>query len=244
MQQQLLTLGGSTLFSLFFNVLVVIFCEQICNILKLQRIRPQTLDGSDVPKQNATWFHVFIICINVLIPSLCFGVWYTFMTSSEFWKFPSLGDFLISLLQIPFLLLVADAFYYPYHYGAHAIQKLKFIHNMHHEIIESEHLFWSYYAHPIDFLLGSIISMLPLYLCANGYLGLVHLSLEGLNGLFNHHGIIVSIPHVYDARFHDDHHRFFHVNYALNFKFFDVLFNTYRAPNAKGASLEEQTSEY
>jgi len=170
-----------------------------------------------------------LILTNMLYPPLFFGLWYAFCSTTESWHISSISSLLIGFLQLPFLMFITDCLYYPYHFAVHYFQALRPIHQLHHELHECEHAMWSFYAHPIDFFMGSLVTVFPCYLSANGYVAVTYMAIEGIIGLLNHHGAKVKLPFIaFEAQFHDDHHRFFHCNYALNFKLFDKVFKTYR----------------
>lgn len=85
--------------------------------------------------------------------------------------------------------------------------------------------------HPFEYLTYQVATALPLFFLPL-YAGAVMVTLlcNFTAGLLQHSGvrIYLGIPLVPGSLFHDDHHKYFHVNYGLTFSMWDRMYGTLR----------------
>jgi lathosterol oxidase len=118
-------------------------------------------------------------------------------------------------------------------YWAHRIfhrpKLLRYIHRWHHRYT-SPTAFTAAASHPVEFATYQAIALLPVFFLPLPAAGVIAtLIYQNYVALIDHSGIdlrpILPRP---PARFHDDHHVYFHVNYGQNLGLWDRLFGTWR----------------
>jgi Delta7-sterol 5-desaturase len=119
-------------------------------------------------------------------------------------------------------------------YWAHRILHRRWlfrhIHRVHHRWTAPT-AFTSAAMHPVEFALYQSIMLAPLFVLPIHVGGLVFvLVYQNLIALVDHSGVALRshLPWQPPARFHDDHHVHFHVNYGQTLGLWDRLFGTWR----------------
>ena len=86
-------------------------------------------------------------------------------------------------------------------------------------------------AHPVEFFFYQGLALLPLLVLPVHVVGVVGvLVYHNLIGLLDHSGVRmrVVLPWQAPPQFHDDHHRYYHVNFGQALSFWDRIFGTWR----------------
>jgi lathosterol oxidase len=144
-------------------------------------------------------------------------------------------------------------------YGAHRFLHrpwfFRHIHRVHHRWT-SPTAFTSAAMHPAELALYQSIMLVPLFFLPIHVIGLVVvLVYQNTIAMIDHSGVALRshLPWQPPARFHDDHHVYFHVNYGQTLGVWDRVFGTWRregrtygehvfggkgAPDASGAAPE------
>lgn len=126
--------------------------------------------------------------------------------------------------------LLTDAGLYFAHRLLHRPALFRRIHRWHHRNTVPT-AFTAHAMHPAEFFLYQAIMLLPALVFPIYYLGLIVLLLyQNCVALVDHSGIRFRshLPWQPPPLFHDDHHRYFHVNYGQNLGLWDRLFGTQR----------------
>lgn len=128
-----------------------------------------------------------------------------------------------------------DVWAYTIHRFLHMKFIYKYIHKWHHRYVAPT-AFTAFGMHPVEFLMLQMGGLSCCFLfeihimafMANG----VHIA---YHGQIDHSGIDFEgdLPWQPSVQFHDDHHRFFHVNFGQSFIVWDWLFGTLRQGNRK-----------
>lgn len=126
--------------------------------------------------------------------------------------------------------LFIEFFAFYLHAGGHIKWFYKNIHYVHHRY--SAPTFWTISAmHPLEWVLHSSYIILPpflfpMYLWA--YVGVVAVTF--IAGYWDHCGIKLpfNLPFHGSNKFHDDHHKYFHVNFGFTCSLFDKIHDTVR----------------
>jgi len=128
-----------------------------------------------------------------------------------------------------------DIWAYTIHRFLHMKFIYKYIHKWHHRYVAPT-AFTAFGMHPVEFLMLQMGGLSCCFLfeihimafMANG----VHIA---YHGQVDHSGIDFEgdLPWQPSVQFHDDHHRFFHVNFGQSFIVWDWLFGTLRQGNRK-----------
>ena len=56
---------------------------------------------------------------------------------------------------------------------------------------------------------------------------IIYMIILGLCGVFDHSGIDLKIPYLYNTKDHDLHHMKYNLNYSFPFPFLDIVHNTF-----------------
>jgi Delta7-sterol 5-desaturase len=129
--------------------------------------------------------------------------------------------------------LLVDAGLYYSHRLLHHRLLFRHVHRWHHRYV-APILFTTTAVHPLEFLFFEAFLVLPAFVVpvhVGVYLAVV--AYTYLVGMIDHSGVRVRwpLPLHGDNRFHDDHHVYFHCNYAHHTPIFDRLHGTVRRPD-------------
>ncbi|ROS01752.1 sterol desaturase/sphingolipid hydroxylase (fatty acid hydroxylase superfamily) [Sinobacterium caligoides] len=170
--------------------------------------------------------------LNMNIASAGFGViaWGVFEHgwSRLYYDFDAYSwDYTLLSMFLCWLFIETFAFYL--HAGGHIGWFYKHIHSVHHRY--SAPTFWTISAmHPLEWVLHSSYIVLPAFIIPM-HLGVyaMMVSLVFILGYWDHCGIkFVRIPLHGSNKFHDDHHKYFHVNFGFTCSLFDRIHDTVR----------------
>lgn len=189
--------------------------------------------------REAMWLGIF----NMNLAALVFGVigWGLFEHGwTQLYFDPSEYSWQYTLLSVFLCWLFIEAHAYYLHAGGHLWQGFyKNIHSVHHRY--SAPTFWTISAmHPLEWVLHSSYIMLPAFVFPMhiGVYGAV-VGMTFVLGYWDHCGIkYPRIPLHGSNKFHDDHHKYFHVNFGFTCSLFDKIHNTVRRD---GHHYNEQT---
>jgi Delta7-sterol 5-desaturase len=126
--------------------------------------------------------------------------------------------------------VATDGALYWAHRLLHAKVLFRHIHRVHHRWT-SPTAFTSAAMHPIEFAIYQGVMIVPLFFLPIHVVGLVFvLVYQNLIALIDHSGVNLAshLPWQPPARFHDDHHVHFHVNYGQTLGLWDRVFGTWR----------------
>jgi len=154
-----------------------------------------------------------------------------------------------------------DGALYWAHRLLHRRTLFRYIHRVHHRWV-SPTAFTALAMHPLEFALYQLVMLVPLFFLPMHVAGVVIvLVYQNLIGMIDHSGIDFAswLPWQPPPRFHDDHHRYFHVNYGQTLGLWDRVFGTWRrhgrvygehvfggkgAPVGAGAARETRYVDY
>lgn len=126
--------------------------------------------------------------------------------------------------------LATDMGLYWAHRTLHRPLLFKYIHRWHHRYIAPTPI-TAMAMHPLELALYQSIMLVPLFFFPVHVVGLIMvLVYQNLVALVDHSGVDgkMILPWQPPARFHDDHHLYFHVNYGQNLGLWDRVFGTWR----------------
>jgi lathosterol oxidase len=138
---------------------------------------------------------------------------------------------------LPYLLLSTIGFFvvgdfglYWAHRWMHRRAPYRFMHRVHHRF-RTPTAFTALAAHPFELLTFQAITFAPIFLVPLHPIGVISVLIyQHLVSLIDHSGIRFGmlLPWQGPAAFHDDHHTYFHVNFAQTIHWWDRLFGTWR----------------
>lgn len=135
-----------------------------------------------------------------------------------------------TLLSTVCYFLATDLLLYAAHRIYHRPRLFRLIHRVHHRNTTPTP-FTAYSMHPIEFLTYEAVALLPLFFFPV-YAGaaIATLLYSNITAMLQHSGVRMSslLPWQPVTLFHDDHHKFFHVNYGQNLALWDRVFGTLR----------------
>jgi lathosterol oxidase len=126
--------------------------------------------------------------------------------------------------------LLTDVIIYWAHRLYHRPTLFRLVHRYHHRNTVPT-AFTAFSMHPVEFLTYQSVMLLPLlFLPINAIAVIVILISAQLEALLQHSGVRIApwIPWMPSTYFHDDHHRYFHVNYGQHLVLWDRLFDSLR----------------
>jgi lathosterol oxidase len=129
-----------------------------------------------------------------------------------------------------FYFLATDLALYWAHRLLHRPLLFRYIHRWHHRYT-SPSAFTATAMHPLELALYQSVVMLPLFVLPLPVAGLILVLLyQNYVALVDHSGVDLHswLPWQGSTRFHDDHHVYFHVNYAQTMGLWDRIFGTHR----------------
>ena len=116
------------------------------------------------------------------------------------------------------------------HRWMHRKGPYRFAHCIHHRY-RTPSAFTAVAAHPFELLTFQVISMSPIFFIPLHPAGVIAVLLyQHTVSLIDHSGIRFGmvLPWQGPAAFHDDHHTYFHVNFAQTIHWWDRIFGTWR----------------
>nr|XP_022908522.1 methylsterol monooxygenase 1-like [Onthophagus taurus] len=159
------------------------------------------------------------------------------------------------ILQVPVVFIYQDYATYWLHRIYHTPFLYKNFHKMHHKY--KQPTAWSVTAiHPVESSHIQLTLMIPIFVIPVHWASFYACALYAYyHGIIDHSGINFKAfwwqPWQPDAIFHDNHHQYFHVNFAFNIYFWDILHGTYRRKDrlytedtyyGQGKALNEATA--
>jgi lathosterol oxidase len=150
--------------------------------------------------------------------------------------------------------LITDVVIYWAHRLYHRPLLFRLIHRFHHRNTVPT-AFTAFSLHPVEFLTYQSIMLVPLIFLPLNAIGVIVVLLSShIESLIQHSGVRVFpwIPWMPSTFFHDDHHRYFHVNYGQHLTLWDRLYGTLRRHGRRygvevfggqGAPLSESAKE-
>jgi len=150
-------------------------------------------------------------------------------STTLYWSMHEMGlPWLIISTVLTFIYLDAGAYYI--HRALHFPPIYKNIHKWHHKYTAPT-AFSTTALHPLEFLWLQGLMITPIFfikIYSGAYIGIVLYSYY--YGMMDHSGIKMEAvwPWQPNTYFHDDHHKYFHVNFGFNMKLWDWLHDTLR----------------
>lgn len=126
--------------------------------------------------------------------------------------------------------LITDVVIYWAHRLYHRPLLFRLIHRFHHRNTVPT-AFTAFSLHPVEFLTYQSIMLVPLIFLPLNAIGVIVVLLSShIESLIQHSGVRIFpwIPWMPSTFFHDDHHRYFHVNYGQHLTLWDRLYGTLR----------------
>lgn len=189
------------------------------------------------PKQFLTWkdekFEIILGTINLSIGATISAVMSCYImnggNTTIYYKISDYG-LIYFLLSIPILFIWVDIQTYFLHRMLHLPFFYKNFHKIHHRFKQPTS-FSATAMHPAEFIMMQSAMLLPLILVPFHWA--VYLVVVGYvfyYGIIDHSGIKMDSiwPWQPSSMFHDDHHKYFHVNFGFNLTLWDKLQGTYR----------------
>lgn len=142
--------------------------------------------------------------------------------------------------------IVGDFSLYWAHRWMHRKVLYKFVHRFHHRF-RTPSAFTAIASHPFETLTFQAITLAPIFIVPLHPGGVIAVLLyQHSVSLIDHSGIRFSMifPWQGPAAFHDDHHTYFHVNFAQTIHWWDHLFGTWRCEElsyGEESFVEDQT---
>ena len=135
-----------------------------------------------------------------------------------------------TILSTVVFFIVGDFSLYWAHRWMHRKGLYKFVHRFHHRY-RTPSAFTAIASHPFETLTFQAITLAPIFLVPLHPAGVIAVLLyQHSVSLIDHSGIRFGMifPWQGPAAFHDDHHTYFHVNFAQTIHWWDHLFGTWR----------------
>ncbi|XP_067120807.1 lathosterol oxidase-like [Centruroides vittatus] len=213
------------------------------------------------PNKFLSWkdekFEIILGTINLTIGATISGLLACYTMNGGYttiyYKISDYGIFYF-LISIVLYYIWVDLMTYCVHRMLHLPFFYKKFHKIHHRFKQPT-AFSSTAMHPAEFLLMQTFMMIPIlflpmhWVTYIGVIGYVF-----YYGIIDHSGIKMEAiwPWQPNSLFHDDHHKYFHVNFGFNLTIWDKLQGTYRVKDrvynentfyGKGKSLDEATPD-
>jgi Delta7-sterol 5-desaturase len=135
-----------------------------------------------------------------------------------------------SIATALFYFVVTDGLLYWAHRLMHRKALFRTIHRVHHRWT-SPTAFTAMAMHPVEFVVYQSIMIVPLFVLPLHVAGVIAVLLyQNAIALLDHSGVDLAsrLPWQPAPRFHDDHHKYFHVNYGQTLGVWDRVFGTWR----------------
>jgi lathosterol oxidase len=191
------------------------------------KIQPERFLSKRLDRE-AMWLGIFNYNLaTVVMATLAWGV-FEHGWSRLYFDFAEYGwDYTVLSLFLCWLFIEAAAYYM--HAGGHLPWFYKRFHYIHHRY--STPTFWTISAmHPLEWIAHASYIALPAFVIPM-HIG-VYMSVVAMTfilGYWDHCGIkFPRIPLHGSNRFHDDHHKYFHVNFGFTCSLFDRIHDTAR----------------
>jgi len=176
-----------------------------------------------------------------------------FMAYSEnvLWR-PEQATFANTLLPLPALFVVYDAFYAPFHRALHHRSVYAYVHKHHHrQVVPTRGNTDAINVHPFEFVMGEYNHVLAIflvsrYMCTlHAAAGILFLVVGGTLATLNHTRLdfsAITIPGtgvpVFGVRAHDTHHAIPNSNYGQYIMLWDWVMGTFRLHPSDEGSIE------
>jgi len=184
------------------------------------------------PNRRARRNEILLGSANMIAASVGSGLfaWYVASGGASSIYFGGEHGVAFSIATTAIYLAATDCALYWAHRLLHRRWLFRTIHRVHHRWT-SPTAFTAYAMHPLEFAFYQGIMLVPLFFWPIHVAGLIAvLVYQNCIALIDHSGVDIgySVPGQPPARFHDDHHVYFHVNYGQTLGLWDRLFGTWR----------------
>jgi len=183
---------------------------------------------SDRLNREAFWLAVFnLACSSITYGAIFWGI-FERGWSQLYWKFDAYSAPYAALSFFAAWLVIEAGAYY-----LHAIMHFKIFykgfHSVHHRY-SAPNYYTIIAMHPLEWPVHSLYVLAPAFLFPlYGPFFFFFLGLVYVLGFWDHCGIkLFRIPIHGGNKFHDDHHKYFHVNFGFTVPWFDMLHKTIR----------------
>ena len=176
------------------------------------------------------WMFVYINRFSV--PIMMYHMYYVMHGANEGhveWDMDKMTVF-NTLGSIAFFFIVYDMVYSLFHRFLHIRGIYRFIHKHHHrQMVPTRGNLDASNTHPIEFIVGEYLHLLSIYLIPHHFVAVIaFMIIGGILASLNHTRYDISIPHFYDVKAHDTHHRFSNTNYGQYIMMWDKVMGTHR----------------
>ncbi len=140
-----------------------------------------------------------------------------------------------AILSFFLAMLILDAVAYYFHALGHRPFMYKHFHSVHHEYVAPEYFTLSA-VHPVEWFIQVCYIFIPAFLFPmHAGVMIAVLVIAFLYGFWDHSGIKLNfnLPFHGSNKFHDDHHKYFHVNFGFLTPLFDKIHDTARREGHK-----------
>lgn len=181
-------------------------------------------------KPNRGPYHRLLTTFNLVQASLfAYVASYMCCIGKSYISFAPMSEYGMAKLLLDLLRAVVyeNIVEYYWHRLMHTNAFYATFHKIHHHYKSPEP--WDdMYIHPLEAFGYYCILYGPPFLF-NMHIGAFYgyMVIMGLCGVYDHSGIRVSVPGIYNTVDHDNHHKKFEVNYAFPFPFMDILHGTF-----------------
>ncbi|XP_048517537.1 delta(7)-sterol 5(6)-desaturase erg32 [Dendroctonus ponderosae] len=194
------------------------------------KCQPQKWLTPELEKNEIFWGSTTLF-MNATISSILSCYIYNGGYSSVYYNFSEFG-WLWFFLQFPIIFLYQDYSTYWLHRIYHWPFLYKNFHKLHHRYKQPT-AFSVTAIHPVESLHIQLFLSAPLFLIPCHWLPFYCVTFYAYyHGIIDHSGVSFKSywwqPWQPDAIFHDNHHQYFHVNFAFNISYWDKLHGTYR----------------
>ena len=182
-------------------------------------------------KPNRAPLHRVLTTVNLFVAScaaaFAFDSCAFGRTKMQFHALNSRMEIAVVIGQFLFAVIYESVVEYYWHRLMHWPFFYKHMHKFHHSYKSPEP--WDdMYIHPLEaFGYYCILYGPPFLFPIHSYAFVGYMIVMGLCGVFDHSGIKIECPGIYNTVDHDNHHLKFEVNYSFPFPFMDVLHGTY-----------------
>ncbi|CAG9764268.1 unnamed protein product [Ceutorhynchus assimilis] len=218
------------------------------------KCQPQKWLSPELEKNEILWGS-FTLFLNATVSSLLACYISNGGYSTVYYDFGEKG-WLWLILSFPLIFIYQDYMTYWLHRVYHMPFLYKRFHKLHHQYKQPT-AFSVTAIHPVESIHIQLVLSAPLFLVPIHWLPFYVATFYAYyHGIIDHSGINFKSfwwqPWQPDAIFHDNHHQYFHVNFAFNIYYWDKLHGTYRRKDrvyhegifyGTGKSIEAATTE-